>query len=258
MSSSTHLAIVTGASRGMGAAIAQALLEGGHRVLCISRNESATLVRVAQAHGASCEQWRADLADPAPVAQRLEDWLQDQDARGIARAVLVNNAAAIASLVPLEASEPRDLARTLRVGIEAPMLLTAAFLRGTAAWPARAAGECRVLNISSGLGRRAMASQGAYCAVKAGLDHFTRALALEQAGAAHAVRVVSLAPGVIDTDMQAQIRAADPAAFPDHVRFVQLKAAGHLDSPAEAARKVLDYLDRDDFGTAPVADVRDP
>lgn len=258
MSSPTPFAIVTGASRGMGAAIAQALLESGHRVLCISRNESDALARVAHAHGVQCEQWRADLADPAPVAKRLEEWLQAQDARDIGRASLVNNAAAIANLVPLEASEPQDLARTLRVGLEAPLLLTAAFLRGTAGWPARAAGACRVLNISSGLGRRAMASQGAYCAVKAGLDHFTRALALEQSTALHPVRVVSLAPGVIDTDMQTAIRAADPAGFPDHARFVELKSAGHLDSPAQAAAKVLAYLARADFGTNPVADVRDP
>lgn len=70
MSSPTPFAIVTGASRGMGAAIAQALLESGHRVLCISRNESDALARVAHAHGVQCEQWRADLADPAPVAKR--------------------------------------------------------------------------------------------------------------------------------------------------------------------------------------------
>uniref|UniRef100_UPI003C77E626 SDR family NAD(P)-dependent oxidoreductase n=1 Tax=Escherichia coli TaxID=562 RepID=UPI003C77E626 len=81
--------------------------------------------------------------------------------------------------------------------LEAPLLLTGAFLRGTAGWT----GARRVLNISSGLGRRAMASQAAYCAAKAGMDHFTRCVALEQEGLANGARVCSLAPGVIDTDM---------------------------------------------------------
>jgi len=254
----THLSIVTGASRGMGEAIAVELLRAGHRVLGISRATSAALDAAARAHGATCEQWRADLADPIPVAERLEAWLAALHGGPVASVTLVNNAAAIARLVPLEDSDAADLVRTIRVGLEAPLLLTAAFLRGTRAWPARAAGECRVLNISSGLGRRAMASQAAYCAVKAGLDHFTRAVALDQAAALHPARIASLAPGVIDTDMQTHIRAADPARFPDHARFVQLKSAGHLDSPVEAARKVLVFLHRPDFGANPVADVRDP
>ncbi|MGQ3198153.1 MAG: SDR family NAD(P)-dependent oxidoreductase, partial [Hydrogenophaga sp.] len=68
---------------------------------------------------------------------------------------------------------------------------------------------------------------------------------------------VSLAPGVIDTDMQSQLRAGDSAAFPDLERFVELKRQGQLTSPAEAAARVLAWLERPDFGTQPVADVRD-
>ena len=103
-----------------------------------------------------------------------------------------------------------------------------------------------------------MASQASYCAVKAGLDHFSRSVALDQAAATYPARIVSLAPCVIDTDMQAQLRAGDPARFPDHARFVQMKASGQLDSPATAAAKVLAFLQRADFGDKPVADVRDP
>ena len=240
----------------MGAAIAAELLGAGHRVLCISRTANAKLG--AGAPPGECEQWCCDLADATSVAARLETWLAGLDGRQFASATLVNNAAAVAPMVPLHASDGTDVTRALRVGLEAPMLLTAAFLRGTSTWPARADGACKVLNISSGLGRRAMASQAAYCAAKAGLDHFTRAVALDQAAAAHPARVVSLAPGVIDTDMQTHLRAADPSHFPDHARFVQLKSEGKLDSPATAARKVIAYLGRADFGVNAVADVRDP
>jgi NAD(P)-dependent dehydrogenase (short-subunit alcohol dehydrogenase family) len=77
------------------------------------------------------------------------------------------------------------------------------------------------------------------------------------AGLANGARIVSLAPGVIDTDMQVQLRSADPARFPERERFMQFKSLGQLDSPAAAAGKVLAHLDRPDFGQAPVADVRD-
>jgi hypothetical protein len=62
---------------------------------------------------------------------------------------------------------------------------------------------------------------------------------------------------VIDTDMQVQLRAGDPAAFPDRQRFVELQRQGQLSSPQDAARQVLAWLQRPDFGDQPVADVRD-
>jgi NAD(P)-dependent dehydrogenase (short-subunit alcohol dehydrogenase family) len=115
----------------------------------------------------------------------------------------------------------------------------------------------KVLNISSGLGRKAMASQAGYCAAKAGMDHFTRCLALEEALKPIGAKVCSLAPGVIDTDMQTQLRGAVAGAFPDQAGFIQLKAGGQLASPADAGARVLAFLNRPDFGAHPVADIRD-
>ena len=114
-----------------------------------------------------------------------------------------------------------------------------------------------MLNISSGLGRKAMASQAAYCAAKAGMDHFTRCLAMDEALKPQGAKVCSLAPGVIDTDMQVQLRSANSSAFPDQPRFAQLQEKGLLTSPEEAARQVLAFLNRSDFGQDPIGDVRD-
>jgi NAD(P)-dependent dehydrogenase (short-subunit alcohol dehydrogenase family) len=141
----------------------------------------------------------------------------------------------------------------LRVGLEAPMQLCAAFLGATENWHM----PRKVVNISSGLGRRAMASQAGYCAAKAGMDHFTRCLALDEALKPNGAKVTSLAPGVIDTDMQIQLRGAAPENFPDQNGFQQLKTTGMLTSPADAAKRILDYLNRPDFGSNPVSDVRD-
>ncbi len=245
-----HLTILTGASRGMGLAMAQALLHSGHHLLGIARQPNPDLDALG---GERCTQWQDDLAQGSAVAARLGRWLASQDGTAWASATLINNAGVIPALVPLSDADPDDLAHALRVGLEAPMQLTAAFLKATETWP----GERRVLNISSGLGRRAMASQAGYCAAKAGMDHFTRCLALDEAAKPRGAKVCALAPGVIDTDMQQQLRSADARHFPDQGNFANLHSGGQLTSPADAAAKVLGYLARPDFGHNPVADVRD-
>lgn len=248
-----HLYILTGASRGMGLAMAEQLLSADHVLLCLSRQGSETLAGRAELLGITLEQWSIDLEHSTTAAIRLEAWLRNYPQATITSATLINNACVIPHIVPLSAADPADLAHALRVGLEAPLLLTGAFLRATEAWNV----PRKVLNISSGLGRRAMASQAGYCATKAGLDHFTRCLALDEALKPHGAKVCSLAPGVIDTDMQAQLRSADAAAFPSRQSFVDLKDSGQLKSPADAALRVLAYLARPDFGSNPIGDVRD-
>lgn len=247
----THLYILTGASRGMGLAMAQQLLQPGHALLCISRHENADLAARATQAGCPLEQWPLDLSHSREAAAMLRQWLGRPGVQH-ASATLINNAGVIPQIAPLSAIAPDDLAQALRVDLEAPMALSAAFLAATEGWTV----PRKILNISSGLGRRPMASQAAYCAAKAGLDLFTRCVALEEARKPQGAKVCALAPGVIDTDMQVQLRGADAAAFPDRARFEQLKSGGQLDSPEAAARKVLAYLNRPDFGSEAVADVR--
>lgn len=236
-----HLFIVTGSSRGLGAALVQALNHGNHTVIGIARRANPDL---------QAEQWTLDLAAPLPAAERLQAWLRHNPGPAGAwhSATLINNAALLSEPGPLAATEPAALSAALRVGLEAPALLSRAFLAETAAVPTR-----RILNISSGLGRRAMAGSAAYCAVKAGLDHLSRALALEEPG----VGVVSLAPGVIDTDMQIQLRGADPARFPEQTRFQGLKDGGQLQTAEATAAAIVRFLLQPDFGKTVVADIRD-
>jgi benzil reductase ((S)-benzoin forming) len=248
-----HLTVITGASRGMGLAMAEQLIDAGHALLCISRHAHEGLAARAAKAGVPCEQWSQDLGQAEAAAMRLEAWLRAQDPSGLASVTLINNAGLIPRIAPLGDIAPADLALALRVDLEAPMLLAGAFLRATAGWPA----QRKLLNISSGLGRRAMASQAAYCAAKAGMDAFTRCVALEEAPRTNGAKVCSLAPGVIDTDMQVQLRAADPAQFPDIGNFTGMKDKGQLSSPGAAAARVLAYLARPDFGAQAVADVRD-
>jgi NAD(P)-dependent dehydrogenase (short-subunit alcohol dehydrogenase family) len=247
-----HLYILTGASRGMGLAMARQLLAPDHHLLCISRRPEDSLAAEATGAGCTLEQWPMDLAKSQTAAVALQQWLSDPSHGRFKSASLINNAGVIPHIGPLSEAEPGDLAQALRIDLEAPMLLCAAFLQATSPWPV----PRRILNISSGLGRYPMASQATYCAAKAGMDHFSRCVALEEALKPNGAKICALAPGVIDTDMQVQLRGADATAFPDLARFEQLKRGGQLDSPEQAARKVLAFLNHPDFGRESVADVR--
>lgn len=238
--------------------MAQQLLGPDQLLLCVARHTHDDLAHQAMGLGCHLEQWSQDLADTGESARRLARWLDSLHAPGIGSATLINNAGVIPSIAPLGQCPADQVGLALRVGLEAPMVLTGVFLEATQRWLAQGwRGPRKVLNVSSGLGRRPMASQAPYCAAKAGMDHFSRCVALEEGAYPEGARIVSLAPGVIDTDMQIQLRAGAAGDFPDRDRFVALKEQGLLASPESAARQVLAYLRRPDFGDPPVADVRD-
>jgi benzil reductase ((S)-benzoin forming) len=135
---------------------------------------------------------------------------------------------------PLDEVDPKDLERNLAVNLLAPMLLMRRFLRATAAVPLR-----RIINLSSGAARRPIFGWSAYCAAKAGLDMASRAVALEAGARGLAVEVSSLAPGVIDTPMQAVVRGASAEAFRDVERFRAMKAEGALRPADDVAADIL-------------------
>lgn len=248
-----ELVILTGASRGLGRAMADRLLAADRLLLTVSRRPDPSLAPLAATRGARLEQWALDLAHDIGVAARLEAWLRKQDATRCRAATLINNAGLLGRVGPLQESDAETVAAALRVGLEAPALLAAAFLRATDGWGV----PRKVLNISSGAGRRSIAGWSVYCAAKAGLDQLSRVMAEDEARRPNGAKIVSLAPGVIDTDMQASLRAADAEGFPDQPRFKELKESGQLASAEDAAARVLAYLSRPDFGANPVADVRD-
>ena len=248
-----NITILTGASRGMGLAMAKKLCQADQVLLCISRGHSDELTALAEQRGTQLLQWQADLAQPAAVAEKLSQWLDALNPKEFASACLINNAGAIGHLGPVDDASADSLLQGLAINLQAPVLLSSVFLKHTRSWQM----PRKILNISSGLGRRPMAASALYCAGKAGLDHFTRCLALDEALHANPAKVVSLAPGVIDTDMQTDLRSAKGAGFPDQTMFVQMKNTGALTSPDAAARQILAYLQRADFGSNPVADVRD-
>ena len=231
-------AIVTGHTRGLGAAVAAELRARGIAVLGLARARSPL---------AGIEQIDIDLADAAALQAWLAGDALHTFLRDASEAFLVNNAGVVTPVGALAAQDPVEVLRAVTLNIGAPLALAAAFVRA-APQAAR-----RILHVSSGAARSAYPGWSVYCATKAALDHHARAVLLD---GDLQVRASSLAPGVIDTDMQAAIRATSRADFPLRQRFVDLKQGGALDTPADCARKLVDYLLAPGFGSEPVDDLR--
>jgi len=250
------VAILTGASRGLGAALARTLLEAGVRLTTLARSCDAELAAYAQERGVFLQQIQADLSDPTAAGNAAIAACNDlpTDAQ---RYWLINNAGTLAPVVRADTLDDGvAMSAAFNLNVVAPMLLTARFLAATRALPV----QRRVLNISSGAGRNPRAGWSVYCATKAALDMATRVVALEQSGdesGNSAAQLASLAPGIIDTAMQAHIRASDPVHFPTRAQFQAFYDDGQLSAPVDTARRIVAFLERDDFGSQTIADIRD-
>lgn len=244
------LFIITGASRGLGDALARALLRPGHHLVCAARGDNPALVQAAAAAGITLDWHRIDLADPAAAQQWTRQMLSALPS-GFTEATLILNAGVVEPIGDIATLDAATLVPHLHVNLVSPMLMTAGFIDATQAW------NCprRILGISSGAARRPIEGWSAYSTGKAGLDMFIRAINAEYAAlpANAGVRAVALAPGVIDTDMQTAIRTHE---FATAERFRSLKASGGLTSPADAATRIAAYLDRQDFGATELDDLR--
>ena len=225
------LAIVTGTSTGIGAALAEALLTAGWTVVGIAR-------RPADLDHDHYRHLAVDLGDARAlddlVTGHLRPLLAEQPWPRIA---LVNNAARIGALRAVSDLEPDDLAAIMAVNVVAPVGLMALCLREA---PPRT--SLRIVNISSGAAHMAIPGLADYCASKAALHIAGQTAAAELADGHRDAAVFSYEPGIVDTPMQDSARGADPDKFPSHGVFVAMQADGRLAAPQDVVGPVVDFV----------------
>jgi NADP-dependent 3-hydroxy acid dehydrogenase YdfG len=240
----THItrAIVTGHTRGLGAALAEQLLSRGIAVLGLSRSRHAGL---AGRYPQTLEEAELNLADPASVAQWIASDALRRFVDGAQSVLLFNNAGTVQPVGPIEAQD----AAAVGLNVATPLMLASAVAAASVT-----ATDRRIAHISSGAARNAYPGWSIYCATKAALDHHARAVVLD---ANRALRICSVAPGVVDTGMQAEIRSSGKEQFPLREKFEDLKRNGQLTSPEQCATQLIDFVLSDAFGETPVADIRE-
>jgi benzil reductase ((S)-benzoin forming) len=221
------LYVITGTTKGLGQALAT-------QVASQPTNYLVALSRAPEGKIPGGTMLSVDLSDARAVQGACEKLERAIHGAAFDKAVLINNAGVVLPVGPLDAVDADELARNIAVNVTAPMLLMRGFLRATASSPLR-----RVINISSGAGRRPIFGWSAYCAAKAALDMASRAVALEARTRGQRVHVVSLAPGVIDTPMLGVVRGASAEMFVDVERFRKMKEDGVLRPAEDVARDIL-------------------
>jgi NAD(P)-dependent dehydrogenase (short-subunit alcohol dehydrogenase family) len=196
MSLQGKIALVTGASRGLGEGAARALAEGGAKVMLLARDgETARKVaREIAADGGTAEALACDVSDYPSVERAVADTRERLGGLDI----LVNNAGVIEPIAELAASDPAMWARNIQINLVGAYYVVRAVLDGMLQ------GGGSIINVSSGAAYRPLEGWSSYCAAKAGLAMLTRSLVLETSG----LRLFGFSPGTIDTDMQVKIRTS--------------------------------------------------
>ena len=213
MTSADRIALVTGASRGIGRAIALAFARQGACVVGTGRDPArlGTLADELRQHHADAHTVTVDLTEPG-ACERLVAEVVSRHGR---LDVLVNNAG-IAAIDPIEKVTLAEWRRVMAINVEAPMLLTR-----EAVQVMRAQGQGRIVNIASDAATRGIGSMSTYCASKHALLGFGRSVNEELRGTP--VRVTTLCPGPVTTEI---LGPGNPDAMaPDDVAAAALLAA---------------------------------
>lgn len=239
-----RIAVVTGASRGLGAGLAVHFAASGMHLGLCARHRPRLVARTrptAQAgHIVSSEApllSAVDVTDRAALA-RFADAVIGRFGR---IDLWVNNAGLLGPIAPLALADGVEVGRTIEVNVIGVANGSSVF----AAHVRERTGRGVLVNMTSGAATKAYEGWAAYCASKAAVDQLTRVVALEEAR--HDLSAYAVSPGLVDTDMQAAIRGADPASFPERERFRRVAELQRFNSPAWVGDYILGLA----FGPAP-------
>jgi NAD(P)-dependent dehydrogenase (short-subunit alcohol dehydrogenase family) len=221
--------VLTGASRGLGAAFFETLFKRGDKIMGLARSFPADQRTLAEEHPDRVQLKHIDLAaGPFPAPAEIEAF-----GYGAEQAILINNAATVEPIGAVGTLAAASIETAIAVNLAAPMILTNIFLAAVKPLDARV----RVLFVTSSAAQNPKPGTSLYSATKAGGEAFFVALRAELAGDPRfGVHVVD--PGGMDTDMHATLRS-DAVSFPDQERLRRVAAEGRLGSPVAVAHRIL-------------------
>jgi len=224
-----HLFIITGTTRGIGRALAD-------RALALDSSFVVGFSRADALLEGNRQNVRIDLNATESIGAAFDAIALDSErVGGLKQTVLINNAGVLGPIAPIVDCDPEALAGNIQVNLIAPMILAHHFYRFSKALP----GKKWIVNITSGASQSPYYGWSAYGAAKAGLDMATRSMALEFSRIDPAFHACAVAPGTVDTDMQAQIRQCSPEQFERVDKFIDLKASNALSTPRKTAADLI-------------------
>ena len=236
--------IITGGSKGIGKGIVEKYLEQEYKIYSISRSQinDEKFKRIFQI--------QYDLSDPNGIELIMKE-IFEKITTSPESITLINNAATLGNIGPLENNILKNIQQTVNINLVTPLALTSEFIKRTKNM------KCRklIINISSGAANKPIFGWSQYCSTKAALDMMTKTVGLEQSQNNSDVKIISVHPGVVDTQMQAEIRKTDKAVFKDVERFIDLKESGSLEDPGTVGSKIF-KLELDNIINGAIIDFR--
>jgi NAD(P)-dependent dehydrogenase (short-subunit alcohol dehydrogenase family) len=213
--------LVTGASRGLGAAVAQIAAQMDANVVLSARSEGdlKAVAHQIESRGGRALPVAGDVSQFGDCERMVDEAIQAFNRLD----AVVNNAGVIGPIAPIAAGDPQGWQENWAINVLGPFMITQVAL------PHLRQTNGRVINVSSGAAVSVTPGWAAYCTAKAALNHFTRILAKEEP----AITAIALRPGVVDTTMQDTIRREGVEGMPEevHARFVGYHEKGELLPP---------------------------
>lgn len=218
--------IITGGSKGIGKGIIDAYLANGYQIYSISRSINQTLKKVTQL--------KYDLSKTEGIKNLISKIFLGIKSIEVEKITLINNAGTLGKIGRIE--DIADIETTVALNTIAPLLLASSFISLTKNWKAKK----HIINISSGAAYTPYYGWTVYCATKAAIDMMTKTIALEQETVENGAKIIAIYPGVVDTEMQAEIRKSDKDSFALIDRFLDLKATNALANAKTVGKQVYE------------------
>lgn len=236
--------IITGGSKGLGLGLAKVYHKKGYRIISISRSKIEKLYEV--------EQYQCDITDVKKVEETLVEIFSHIDASQTKNITLINNAGNLSTVNTIEHIDPTEIQYTVGVNLIAPLVISSLFIKLTKGWKSKK----QIFNISSGAAINAYESWAMYCSSKAGVDMMTKVLSKEQKDIKNGVSIVSIYPGIIDTEMQAQARNTPKENFKQVQRFIDFYEHGEFFTPKQVAKNIYKLDNSGNLKNGQIIDVR--
>jgi len=225
---------ITGTGRGIGKAIAETLLE----------NENIKVTGISRTNSIDHKNYKHITTNLSDLAGAESIFFPDL--REVEEIVLINNSGVMSEILRLGKHKNESIINDYNVNIVSPSLLMNNFIKKYQSYT----NKRTILNISSGAARYAVDAWSVYCASKSAMDMISETVSLEQSfqNTENRIKVFSVAPGVIDTYMQDQIREVPEEEFSNVSKFIDLKNNNELKSPEETASSLLKIINlRDNY-----------